>query len=111
MKILNSTLIAGVLAASFAGAVAVPVNAAPMFVPQAAPAAGIQLAAYEEAWKPMKPWFGNGSKATTGLIKVRHVESAAHVAWCEGHYLTYRPADNTYAPPRGPRRDCMGPNG
>jgi hypothetical protein len=109
MKILSSSLIATTLAASFAASAAMPLNATPMFVPQAAPpAAGLQMAAYEEVWKPMKPWFGN--KVTNGSVKARHVWSAAHVAWCESHYLTYRPADNTYAPPRGPRRECLGPN-
>jgi hypothetical protein len=110
MKILNSSLIITVLAASFAGSVPMPLNAAPMLVPQAAPPAGIEMAAYEEAWKPMKPWFGN-TKMTTGSIKARHFSSATHVAWCESRYMTYRPADNTYAPPRGLRRVCMAPTG
>jgi hypothetical protein len=106
MKILNSGLIATMLAASFVGSAALPLNAAPMFVPQAAPpAAGIEMAAYEQVWKPMKPWFTN----TTGSVKARHVPSAAHVSWCESHYITYRPADDTYAPPRGPRRECIAP--
>jgi BA14K-like protein len=110
MKILNLSLIATTLAASFAASAAVPVNAAPMFVPQAAPlTAGIEMAAYEEAWKPIRPWLGNTT--TTSSIKARHFMSAAHVSWCESHYVTYRPADNTYAPPRGPRRECMAPTG
>jgi hypothetical protein len=109
MKILNSSLIAATLAASFAASAAMPLNAAPMFVPQAAPlAASIEMAAYEEAWKPMKPWLGN--TMTTGSAKARHAWSAAHVAWCESHYVTYRPADDTYAPPRGVRRECLGPS-
>ena len=49
-----------------------PLNATPMFAPQVAPlGAGIEMAAYEQAWKPMKPWLGN--TMTTGSIRGRAV--------------------------------------
>ena len=79
MEILNSSLIATVFAALLVGSAAMPLNAGPMFVPQAARPTGIEMAAYEEAWKPMKPWLGN-TKTTTNSIRARHFSSAAHVA-------------------------------
>jgi hypothetical protein len=144
MNMLTSSLIATTLAASFAASAAVPLNAAPVFVPNAAPAAaGVETVGYEQEWKSMKPWLGgsNHNSASynmrpgyvdprtgyrdydgrwtsaaagtdtmmTGSISAR--PSASHVAWCRSHYETYRASDNTYAQPRGPRRECIGPNG
>jgi hypothetical protein len=34
---------------------------------------------------------------------------AAHVQWCSQRYRSYRPADNTFQPYNGPRRECRSP--
>lgn len=58
MNKVTSGLVAGALAASCALSVAAPLNAAPVFEPQYGETSlGVQLAAYEQAWKPMKPWI------------------------------------------------------
>jgi hypothetical protein len=60
---------------------------------------------YKGWWYPAAAFPDRGF--TTGSI--RRVNSKAHMDWCASHYETYRPADNTYAPPRGPRQECMAP--
>ena len=61
---------------------------------------------YNGWWYP--PAAFPDRELTTGSIRV--VPSMdAHIAWCMDHYITYRPADNTYSPPRGPRRECRSP--
>lgn len=53
-----SGLVAFACAAPLSISTAIPLNAAPIALPQPAePSAAIQLAAYEEPWKPMTPWF------------------------------------------------------
>jgi len=34
---------------------------------------------------------------------------AAHVQWCSQKYRSYRPADNSFQPYNGPRRECRSP--
>jgi hypothetical protein len=146
MSKLSSNLAAVALASSFA----IPAAAMPVAAPGLTrPAAQIQLAGYEQAWKPMKPWLTTNDDphlamrgdveyydgyrgyryaregyreykgwwfpqaafpdraVTTGSI--RRVNGKAHMDWCASHYETYRADDNTYAPPRGPRRECIAP--
>lgn len=45
----------------------------------------------------------------TGSIRTAPSLSREHVDWCMAHFETYRPADNTYSPPRGPRKACISP--
>jgi hypothetical protein len=108
MKMLNSSLIATTLAASFAVTAAVPLNAAPQATPLTA---GIEMASYEQEAPPVKPAKPAVSRMTTGSIKARHSLSASHVAWCKSHHMTYRSADNTYATLWGSRRECTAPRG
>jgi hypothetical protein len=35
--------------------------------------------------------------------------NAAHIAWCEDRYRSYRVSDNTFQPYNGPRRQCISP--
>ncbi len=35
--------------------------------------------------------------------------NAAHLAWCEDRYRSYRAWDNTFKPYHGPRRQCNSP--
>ncbi|WP_404809895.1 BA14K family protein [Microvirga lenta] len=37
--------------------------------------------------------------------------SAAHVAWCEQRWKSYRVSDNSYQPYNGPRQACVSPYG
>ncbi|MDW6023096.1 BA14K family protein [Mesorhizobium sp. BAC0120] len=144
-----SGLVAASLAASFAAASALPLNAAPLSMPQPATAVtDLTMVQYEQNWKALPPIFGaapkdiqlqgdiayyNGyrgyrykregyiehegwwfpaaafpDRTTTGSIR-RAPLSRAHVDWCMAHFQTYRPADNTYSPPRGPRKECVSP--
>nr|WP_272211882.1 BA14K family protein [Marinicella sp. W31]MDC2877772.1 BA14K family protein [Marinicella sp. W31] len=32
-----------------------------------------------------------------------------HYNWCEARYRSYRPADNTFQPYNGPRKQCLSP--
>lgn len=33
----------------------------------------------------------------------------ANAGWCAERYRSYRPLDNSYQPPQGPRRQCVSP--
>ena len=97
---LSSGLVGVTLAASFAVASALPLGAAPFSVAQPATAqTDLTLVQYEQTAKPLPK--------TTGSIRPSF--SRQHVDWCKAHYQTYHVADNTYAPPRGVRKQCVSP--
>jgi hypothetical protein len=57
-------------------------------------------------------WFPAAAfpdRTVTGSIRTAPSLSREHVSWCMAHFETYRPADNTYSPPRGPRKECISP--
>jgi hypothetical protein len=60
---------------------------------------------HEGWWFPAAAF---GDRTVTGSIRRARL-SREHVDWCMTHFETYRPADNTYAPPRGPRKACVSP--
>lgn len=43
------------------------------------------------------------------VYRVAPGANAAHVAWCERRYRSYRVWDNTFQPYHGPRRQCDSP--
>ncbi|WP_292896336.1 BA14K family protein [Nitratireductor sp.] len=40
-----------------------------------------------------------------------HAARAAHLAWCDSKYRSFRASDNTFQPYRGPRKHCVSPYG
>jgi alkylated DNA repair dioxygenase AlkB len=61
---------------------------------------------HEGWWFPAEAF---PDRTVTGSIRTVPSLSREHVSWCMAHFETYRPADNTYSPPRGPRKECISP--
>lgn len=70
----------------------------------------------QRGWPDRAPYY-NGRRFLFEVEPERpaarpgHGQWAAHLAWCRDRYRSYRAADNTFQPYKGPRRKCRSPYG
>jgi hypothetical protein len=138
MRKVLSGVVATALAASFAIASTLPLNAAPVYVPKSAPTVSQDVEKVQfrrcagpgcyrgyRGYRGPRPgyryyngwWFPAAAFITGAIIADSLAEpryrprdyGRAHVDWCYARYKSYRAYDNTYQPYNGPRRQCISP--
>ncbi|WP_428832866.1 BA14K family protein [Pseudaminobacter soli (ex Li et al. 2025)] len=56
-------------------------------------------------------WFPAAAFAGGAIAGPTFYMSNPHAQWCANRFRSYRPADNTFQPFNGPRRQCVSPFG